>query len=202
MAPILAVLGLLSCCQYYYRFLLLHICHMTKISTLFLHYNGSKWEHKAGWNTFGNWHCAYSHELVFESVETFSVQNFPIRFLVNHSRRERTWLISEGVLAVFTKKCIAIAFCNASCWLSIRSIRFVSEMQFRSMQRIPRFCLTVNWNREKLYTAVLVPEFHAANFALCGWYVLKLGPGFHCSSGSTLSCTKSVGLCVVMSNDL
>ena len=27
---------------------------------------------------------------------------------------------------------------------------------------------------------------------------LKLGPGFHCSNGSTLSCTKSVGLCVVM----
>ena len=66
------------------------------------------------------------------------------------------------------------------------------------MQRIPRFCLIVNWNREKLYTAVFVPEFHAANFALCGWHVLKLGPGFHCSNGSTLSCTKSVGLCVVM----
>ena len=68
------------------------------------------------------------------------------------------------------------------------------------MQRIPRFCLIVNWNREKLYTAVFVPEFHAANFALCGWHVLKLGPGFHCSNGSTLSCTKSVGLCVVMTS--
>ena len=66
------------------------------------------------------------------------------------------------------------------------------------MQRIPRICLIVNRNREKLYTAVSIPEFCAANFVLCGWYVLKLGPGFHCSNGSTLSRTISVGFCVVM----
>ena len=29
---------------------------------------------------------------------------------------------------------------------------------------------------------VLVPELRAANSAPCGWYVLKIGPGFHCSS--------------------
>ena len=52
-------------------------------------------------------------------------------------------------------------------------------------------CLIVNWKREKLKTAVLVSEFRSL-------HVIKLGPGFHCSNDSTLSRTKSVGLCVVM----
>ena len=55
----------------------------------------------------------------------------------------------------------------------------------------------VNRKREKLNTAVLVPEFRAASSALCVWYSLNLGPGFHCSNGLTLSHTKSVRLCVV-----
>ena len=66
------------------------------------------------------------------------------------------------------------------------------------MQWIPLIYLIVNWKREKLDTAVLVPEFRAANSALCDLHVIRLGPGFHCSNGSTLSRTKSVGLCVVM----
>ena len=35
----------------------------------------------------------------------------------------------------------------------------------------------VNWKREKLNTAVLVPEFHAANSARCGLQAYKAWPG-------------------------
>ena len=66
------------------------------------------------------------------------------------------------------------------------------------MQRIPLICLIVNWKRENINTAVLVPEFYAANSTLCDLHVMKFGPGFHCSNGSTLTRNKSVGLCVVM----